>query len=170
MRGFNMKIGVISDTHIPKRAKIIPQAVFSGLQGVDLILHAGDWQDLSVYNLLQTIAPVDGVAGNVDGAEIIQQFGRKKVLKLEGFNIGLIHGDGKGKTTIRRAYDAFVDEQVDIIIFGHSHIPYLKRHEGILLFNPGSATEKRRQDRYSFGIIEIGDELKVKHIYYEQKD
>ena len=165
-----MKIGVISDTHIPKRAKHLPKAMLDGLQGVDLILHAGDWQDLEVYKQLKNIAPVDGVAGNVDGPEIVQRFGRKKIVNIKGYNIGIVHGDGKGKTTLRRAYDTFIHDRVDMILFGHSHIPYHRIHEGILFFNPGSATDKRRQPKYSFGIIELSDKIEAEHFFFEKRD
>ncbi|EGL83809.1 hypothetical protein CathTA2_0625 [Caldalkalibacillus thermarum TA2.A1] len=72
-----MKIGVLSDTHVPKRAKALPAALLEGLKGLDFIIHAGDWQSLEVYDLLSRIAPVDGVAGNVDGEEIVRRFGLK---------------------------------------------------------------------------------------------
>lgn len=137
-----------------------------------MILHAGDWVDEGVVDLFAEWAPVDGVAGNNDGLEIVRRFGRRKVLKLAGYRIGMIHGDG-GRSTPNTAFQAFCDADgkgtVDVILFGHSHIPYLERQGGMLLFNPGSPTDKRRQPRYSFGILHLGTVLKAEHHFYDHK-
>jgi putative phosphoesterase len=164
-----MNIGVISDTHMPKHAKQLPKALIQGLQGVDLIIHAGDWQTLEVYNELIKIAPVDGVAGNVDSAEIVERFGHKKILRFGSFTIGVVHGHGTNKTTEKRVIDAFKNNRVDLIIFGHSHIPLSKDCEGVWLFNPGSPTDKRRQAQFSFGILTLDKDLKARHVYYDDK-
>lgn len=165
-----MKIGVVSDTHMPFRGKQLPRALVEGLQGVDLILHAGDWTSLDAVSQLEAIAPVDGVAGNNDGREFVKRFSRRKVIEVAGVRIGLIHGDeGFGASTEFVAFEAFRDEGVDIIIFGHSHVPHISRKDGILLFNPGSAMDKRWESEYSFGLIEIGDEITARHVYYKDK-
>lgn len=164
-----MRIGVVSDTHIPSRAKRLPPALMEGLQEVDMILHAGDFTSLDVVKELEAIAPLEGVAGNNDGEDILARFGRKKVLELGGFRIGLIHGDGKSKTTERRAWDAFAGQKVDAVIFGHSHAPLLRWHEGVLLFNPGSPTDKRRQPEFSYGILELGKTIAAQHYFYRSK-
>ncbi|CEH29349.1 phosphodiesterase [Aneurinibacillus migulanus] len=164
-----MRIGVVSDTHMPSRAKRLPEALVRGLQGVELILHAGDFTSPEVIVELETIAPIEGVAGNNDGEEIVSRFGRKKVLTYKGFRIGLVHGDGKSKTTERRAQDAFTEDEVDIIVFGHSHTPLMREVEGVLLFNPGSPTDKRRQPQFSYGILELGTEIKAEHYFYDSK-
>ncbi|MCT2537703.1 metallophosphoesterase [Aquibacillus koreensis] len=164
-----MKIVVIADTHIPKRAKKLPKRLLEELKDADLIFHVGDWQTTTVLEELSQYAPVEGVAGNVDPVEIHELFGEKKVFDFEHISIGLTHGDGKSKTTEKRALDHFAFDDVDIIIFGHSHIPVLKVDEGILLFNPGSPTDKRRQAMYSFGVIEIREVVTLKHIFFEDK-
>jgi hypothetical protein len=164
-----MRIGVISDTHMPNRAKRLPQAVAGGLADVDLILHAGDWVSLEAVEMLRQIAPLDGVAGNNDGAEIERRFGRKKLLAVQGFRIGIVHGDGARLTTPERAKAAFAEERPDVIIFGHSHQPYHRVHDGILLFNPGSPTDKRFAPRYSFGILELGAEVTAYHLFFDDK-
>lgn len=164
-----MRIGIISDTHMPTRAKQLPQAVRKGLSGVDMILHAGDWTKLDVVDALEQIAPVDGVAGNNDGEDIVQKFGRKKILTLAGYRIGIVHGDGFKKTTEVRAWEAFSGDKVDIILFGHSHVPFLREHQGVLVFNPGSPTDKRRQPQYSYGILSLGDKAQAQHFYYDDK-
>ncbi|WP_316569920.1 metallophosphoesterase [Neobacillus sp. YIM B06451] len=161
-----MKIVVLSDTHIPKKAKALPDAIIPDLESADLILHAGDWQVPEVYSMLSAFSKVDGVHGNVDGQDVISLFPDKKIIQAGKFTIGLVHGHGTGKTTEKRAIEAFIGEKVDCIIFGHSHIPVHKVTEGILLFNPGSATDKRRQKQFSYGILEVGEKLSAKHVYF----
>ncbi|TLS37570.1 metallophosphoesterase family protein [Pseudalkalibacillus caeni] len=164
-----MKIGVISDTHMPGMAKSLPEPLMQGLKGVDLIIHAGDWKTLDVYNSLSELAPVKGVVGNIDGEEIKAEFPEKQIIQAGPFRIGIIHGHGKKKTTEKRAIEAFEGESVDMIIFGHSHIPLKKEHDGVLLFNPGSPIDKRRQPEYSYGMVTIKDTIEAEHIFYKKK-
>ncbi|MDU0200300.1 MULTISPECIES: metallophosphoesterase [Paenibacillus] len=164
-----MRIGVISDTHLSARVLKLPDALIAGLKGVDLILHAGDWVSEHVVDLVEQIAPCEAVAGNNDGHDIIERFGLKKIVTAGKYRIGLIHGDGFRKTTEERAREAFREEQPDIVIFGHSHIPYHQTVDGIVMFNPGSPTDKRRQPQYSYGIIELSDRILAQHYFYESK-
>lgn len=167
--GTLMKIIVLSDTHIPKKARQLPSRLVKELETADRIIHAGDWQTLAVYEELKQYAPVDGVYGNVDGEEIKQVMPDKKIMTISGFKIGIVHGHGEKKTTEKRALEAF-EEFLDCIIFGHSHIPYVKYAKKTLLFNPGSATDKRKSPFYSFGILTIDDELRTQHIFYSDKE
>ena len=136
-----MKIGVISDTHIPMRAKHIPDQVIEAFQEVDHIIHAGDIVSPEVLNILGNLAPVTAVSGNVDPPQLEQELGYKKIITLKGYRIGVTHGHGAAGTTVDRAVQCFESDNVDCIIFGHSHIPYCERINNVLLFNPGSATE-----------------------------
>lgn len=163
------KIVILSDTHIPARAKQLPKILLGACENADLVIHAGDWQTLDVFFELSAYAETIGVAGNVDPWEIIDRFGKKKVLTVENLKIGIIHGDGTSKTTEQRALEAFSGEGVDLIIFGHSHIPLMKEIDGVTLFNPGSPTDKRRQQKYSFGILEIGEEWKLQHVFFDKE-
>ncbi|CAM3741951.1 metallophosphoesterase family protein [Mesobacillus zeae] len=165
-----MRIAVISDTHIPKRASQLPAKLSSELERVSLIIHAGDWQTLEVYNEIGKYAPVVGVTGNVDSPELGKVLKQKEIVQIEGFTVGVVHGHGKGKSTEKRALDAFFGDQLDCLIYGHSHIPVLKETNGTLLFNPGSPTDKRRQKEYSFGILTIGETLEAEHIYFTEKN
>ncbi|WP_088006691.1 metallophosphoesterase family protein [Indiicoccus explosivorum] len=166
-----MNIVILSDTHIPGRAKKLPSVLAEACGQADLIIHAGDWQTLDVYFELSAYARTEGVAGNVDPWEVIDKFGRQKIVDADGLKIGVIHGDGLRKTTERRALEAFEGEQVDIIVFGHSHIPVSRQEGGITLFNPGSPTDKRRQPRYSFGILEKnGEAWTLDHVFFDSKD
>jgi len=75
-----------------RMAKSLPQALVAEFQNVDLILHLGDWVSMEIYDLLAELAPVEGIAGNNDGMEIIQRFGERKIITLEGVRIGMVHG------------------------------------------------------------------------------
>jgi putative phosphoesterase len=97
------------------------------------------------------------VAGNNDGDELVAQFGRRKVVEFGGLRFGLVHGDqGPGATTPERAAGSFGPDEVDVVLFGHSHIPLVRRLvDGRWLVNPGSPTDKRRQPRYSFALMRV---------------
>jgi putative phosphoesterase len=98
------------------------------------------------------------VAGNNDGPEIVHRYGRRRIVAAAGLRIGLVHGDGNRGTTLGRARAAFTGEELDAIAFGHSHVPYLERHDGVWIVNPGSPTDKRRQQRFSIAVIETDAE------------
>lgn len=167
-----MKIGVVSDTHMPRRGAELPQALIKSFKTCDLILHLGDWTSLEVYEQLSRLAPVDGIAGNNDGAEIIRRFGYQKVLELGSRRIGLIHGHlpNVWKSAEQNARMAFAGKPLDAVLFGHSHKPFIERQDGLLLFNPGSPTDKRREARYSFGLLELGtDGIQARHVFIDSK-
>ncbi len=162
-----MIIGVLSDTHIPTKAKALPSALLSAFEGVDHIIHAGDILNLDVIRQLEGLAPVSAVAGNVDPPETKDRFGEKAMLTFGALRIGVVHGHGKGSSTVSRAFAAFQNDTVNCIVFGHSHIPYHQYHGCILMFNPGSPTDKRRCSHFSFGIIELNDTINARHIYFK---
>ncbi len=165
-----MRIVVLSDTHMPRSAKSLPSPVVKALGTADYILHAGDWTTPAIADMLAKHAPLEGVAGNNDGQELVKQFGYKKLLELGGIRIGIVHGHGVQGTTESRAVDAFRREKVNVILFGHSHIPLYKKRNGMLLFNPGSPTDKRRQSTYSFGVWTIQDGSLEASIHYFKKE
>lgn len=165
-----MIIGIVSDTHLSSRHRDLPTQLWEGLQGVDLILHAGDFCDWWVYEKLSELAPVEAVAGNNDGDEIVERLGLQKIIEVAGKRIGLVHGDGWRGTTPDRAFKTFTSGTVDIIVFGHSHTPLSERRDDILLFNPGSPTDKRREPRYSYGKITIeGDQVSAEHFFFDKE-
>lgn len=163
-----MKITILSDTHLPKKGKGFPDELISDLKVSEYIIHAGDFQTVDTYNRLMEFGEMTGVAGNVDDEELKEILPKKTKLVLNGMKIGIVHGDGSGKTTEKRAEEAFNANPVDLIVFGHSHIPYLRYHQGVVLFNPGSPTDKRRQPMYSHGVLTIEDESKwsIQHKFY----
>lgn len=164
-----MLLGIISDTHMPSMARQLPDGLLRDMEKVDYILHAGDWNSMNVYERLSQLAPVDGVAGNTDGMEIVERFGYQKVLEFQSRKFGIVHGHGMRGSTENNALGAFKGEEVDCIIFGHSHIPLIRNVNGILLLNPGSPTDKRRQPQYSYSIVEIGEQLEAKHVFFDSK-
>lgn len=157
-----MKIGVISDTHIPKAALDLPSAIYKEFVNVDLILHAGDFVEISVLNKLKKLAPVKAVCGNMDMEEIRNILPKKDVIKVKGFKIGIVHGSGPPNGLIKWAKNEFTNG-INVIIFGHSHIPCNERIGKTLFFNPGSPTDTVFAPYNSYGIIETaGDEIKGK--------
>jgi uncharacterized protein len=167
-----MKIVVISDTHMPKASKKLPDRLIAELANADAIIHAGDWTSTTVYPMLTAFAPTYGVAGNNDGQELHKKFGLKKILKFGDFRIGLIHGHGVNKSldTETRALAAFKGKRLHAIIYGHSHKPVMKQLGVTMILNPGSPTDKRRQPQYSFAIIQIVEgKLGAQLVYYDDK-
>ena len=131
-------------------------------------MHCGDITEAFVLNLLAQIAPVVAVAGNNDAPKLHQELGEKTILQAGGARIGIVHGHaGKGRSTPDRAFAAFAGEEVDAILFGHSHVPYKARRDGVLLFNPGSPTDKRMNPAYTYGIVHVVDgKVRANHRFY----
>ncbi len=152
-------IGVISDTHIPARARFIPVELMSVLEDANLILHAGDLVNESVLAKLGALAPVEAVAGNMDSLKLHHQLGYQKIVAAGGFHIGLMHGKGRTREAAYRAYQAFQDShaKVNAVIFGHTHFPILEYHSEVLLLNPGSPVEPRMGSSPSFGRMWVED-------------
>ena len=150
-------IGVISDTHIPHFIKL-PGVIWEHFAGVELIVHAGDLSVLSVIKELETIAPVVAVQGNVEEDEVIRTLPIKREIVVGRYRIGIVHILGDSHTREKIARQQFPNARV--VVYGHSHIPWNEEHEGQLLFNPGSATDRRRQPRCSIGMLYMDDEKK----------
>ena len=119
-------VGIVSDTHFPRFGRALPRALERGLRraGVVRVLHLGDMTDLLAVPLFEAIAPFDAVAGNNDGEAIRERFGRRKVVRVEDVRVGMVHGDGRRGTTTSRALAAFADDEADVVLFGHSHVPW----------------------------------------------
>ena len=154
-----MKIGVISDTHIPHAASKLPDAIYSAFKDADLILHAGDLIEMPVLNELNKLAKTEAVYGNMDGPLIQKLLPAKKIINVGDFKIGLAHGSGAPFNLINKLKNEF-QERVDVIVFGHSHSPVNELRDGILFFNPGSPTDKIFAKYNSYGILTINKEIK----------
>jgi putative phosphoesterase len=146
-------IGVISDTHVPDRARSLPAAALAALAGSDLILHAGDLVQLAVLEPLAAIAPTLAVYGNVDRSEVRRRLTARGLALVGRWRIGLVHGHGEGGRTPDRALAAF--EAVDAVVFGHSHRALCERRDSVLLFNPGSPTDRRWGPFCSVGRLRV---------------
>ena len=151
------RVGVISDTHILQFKKL-PEAIWEHFTGVELIIHAGDLSILSVIDELETIAPVVAVQGNVEEEEVILKLPIKREVVVGHCRIGIVHILGDSHNRVKVAKREFPLARV--VVFGHSHIPWNQDMNGQLLFNPGSATDRRRQPRCSIGILHVDDEVK----------
>jgi len=145
-----LRIGVLADTHVCS-FEDIPRKILDSLSAVDLIIHAGDFTTVEVFNGLKQLGEVKAVQGNMDSAEIKGMLPVKEVVEVGNKRIGITHGSGGSWKMERRVRKIFDREQVDVIVYGHSHQSQNKVIEGVLLFNPGKATA-------SFGILTIGGE------------
>ncbi len=160
-----MKIGVISDTHIPERGKEIPQKILEEFKKVDMIIHAGDLVDLNVLNKLKAVCGnVKAVWGNMDPDEVRKNLPEKEIFQVGKFKVGLMHGYGSPNNLIELLSSIFRDDNVNLIIFGHSHSSVNEERNGILFFNPGSPTDKIFAPYNSYGMIEINDKIEAKII------
>ncbi|WP_261133712.1 metallophosphoesterase family protein [Bacillus sp. Marseille-Q3570] len=162
-----MKILLISDTHLKTSGKSFPEVFLSELEKADLIIHAGDFIHESIYEELLQYAPLKAVYGNVDSGRLCKRLPDKDIFTIGDVTIGVTHGHlGKGKSTPERALRTFDKEQTDIIIFGHSHIPYHEVVDEMVLYNPGSVTAKRFQKQYSYGWLTINETFKIETHYF----
>ncbi|HEY8394386.1 MAG TPA: metallophosphoesterase [Thermaerobacter sp.] len=145
------KILVLSDTHIPGRARSLPPQILEAAARADAIIHAGDLVSLAVLDELALFAPVTAVRGNVDDDEVWRRLPDRALLECGGVRIGVTHGHlGSAATTAGRALAQFAGMAVDVVVFGHSHQPLIECREGVLLVNPGSPTDRRRAPRPTF--------------------
>ena len=151
-----MRIGVISDTHIPERARRLPEKVLQEFKKVDLILHAGDLVELKVLDDLRlSCSQLKAVYGNMDPLEVRGVLAEKEIIKINGYRIGLVHGFGPPARIIESVSSLFKDDAVEAIVFGHSHAPVNEIREGIFYFNPGSPTDRIFAAYNSFGILKL---------------
>lgn len=141
-----MLIGLISDTHIPDRARELPKNVISAFQNVDLILHAGDLTSMEVIDELEKIAPTIAIQGNMDRAAGII-LPNAKVIEAEGIKIGIAHGEVYPRVDTQQLLYLAKQLDADILVTGHSHQPKIEQIDGILLLNPGSPIVPRLADR-----------------------
>jgi putative phosphoesterase len=155
-----MQIGVLADSHL----QIWPQGLLLRVRELfsqaELILHAGDIINLSVLESLPL--PVVAVAGNSDSFLVTSTLPFSRIVELNGFKIGLMHGYGPPEAVPDRVLAHFAASPVDAIVFGHSHVPLLERREGVLMFNPGPLSGLRAAP--SLGLLTLTDEIKAEII------
>jgi len=155
-----MLIAVISDTHLPRGARRLPEACVERIVAADLLLHAGDFSTLDVLLELEAIGPpLLGVHGNVDSAELRGLLPAERVVVAEGARIAMVHDAGPRAGRLERLRARF-GERADLVVFGHSHMPLHERAEdGFQILNAGSPTERRRAPTHTMGLIRVNSGL-----------
>jgi uncharacterized protein len=147
-----VEIAVISDTHMPRGNRRLPDGCIERLRAADLIVHAGDVVELSVLCALRGYGRVVAVYGNVDDAAVRAALPATATVDANGARIALVHDGGAARGRLARLRARFPD--ADAVVFGHSHLPLHQRDEhGFQIFNPGSPTERRRAPARTMGIV-----------------
>lgn len=139
------KLLLLADTHVPKRAKRMPDSVLRAVDEADIVVHSGDWVDVATLDLLTSRSRhLVGVFGNNDGPDLRARLPEIARLRVEGVEVAVIHETGAATRREQRMDLAFPD--ADLLVFGHSHIPWdTTSPSGLRLLNPGSPTDRRRQ-------------------------
>ncbi|CAL9664552.1 metallophosphoesterase family protein [Streptomyces sp. enrichment culture] len=140
-----MRLLLVSDTHLPKRARELPAPLLAEVPRADVVVHAGDWVDTATLDLLESRSRrLVGVYGNNDGPELRARLPEVARADLGGLRFGVVHETGAARGRERRCAARFPD--LDVLVFGHSHIPWdTTADTGLRLLNPGSPTDRRRQ-------------------------
>lgn len=144
------RLVLIADTHLPQRAKGLHSDLWADLEAADVVFHAGDWIAPGLLDELERrCRRVVGVWGNNDGAELRDRLPEVARVEIEGIRFAMTHETGATAGREKRAAEKFPDD--DVLIFGHSHIPWdTTAPNGLRLLNPGSPTDRRRQPVCSY--------------------
>ena len=149
------RLAVISDTHLPRGRRRLPDRCLELLRGADAILHAGDVSTAATLAELRALGPpVHAVHGNVDDPAVVAELPAELVLEVGGARIAMVHDSGAAAGRMARMRRRFPD--ADAVVFGHSHVPLHETGpDGLQIFNPGSPTDRRRQPRHTMGLAEV---------------
>jgi putative phosphoesterase len=141
---------VISDTHLPRGARRLPELCLKRLHAADLILHAGDLTSVVLLEELQALGPrVDAVLGNVDEPALRELLPEERVVDVAGARIGMRHAPDREERLLARFAGC------GAVVFGHTHLPLVEERQGVWLLNPGSPTERRRSPFHSMLVLEV---------------
>lgn len=145
-----MRVLIMSDTHMPRRARDLPEQVWREVDRADVVIHAGDWCDLEGFERLSARARrLVGVHGNNDGPELRARLPETARVTLGGVRFAVVHETGDSRGRERRCERRFGD--CDVVVFGHSHIPWdTVSPSGLRLLNPGSPTDRRRRPHHTY--------------------
>jgi uncharacterized protein len=148
---------LMSDTHLPKRAKQLPAPLLAELPRADVVFHAGDWVDIATLDLLESrSARLVGVHGNNDGPELRARLPEVAYVELGGLRFAVVHETGAAQGREARCAARYPD--ADVLVFGHSHIPWdTTAPGGLRLLNPGSPTDRRRQPHCTYMTATVSD-------------
>jgi uncharacterized protein len=152
-----VRLLLISDTHIPKRARDLPAAVWAEVTAADVVVHAGDWVDVATLDALQARSRrLMGVYGNNDGPVLRRRLPEVARAELAGVRVAVVHETGPAAGREVRCMARFPD--TDLLVFGHSHIPWdTTATTGMRLLNPGSPTDRRRQPYCTYLTTDLDD-------------
>ncbi|WP_345763941.1 metallophosphoesterase family protein [Diaminobutyricibacter sp. McL0608] len=155
--GSPLRIVVMSDTHIPLRARILPDSLWRAVDDADVVVHAGDWVDVATLDALEARSRrLIGVFGNNDGDDLRRRLPEVATAEIGGVRFAVIHETGGAAGRETRMEAAF--PETDILVFGHSHIPWdTTTPGGLRLLNPGSPTDRRREPRRTFLTATVRD-------------
>jgi uncharacterized protein len=149
-------IAVISDTHLPRGRRRLPDPCVERIRAADLLLHAGDVSAPEVLDEIEALGPpVHAVQGNVDAPPLRLRLPEELTIDADGARIAMVHDAGPAKRRLERMRARFPD--ADAVVFGHSHIPLHEERDGFQIFNPGSPTDRRRQPGHTMGIATVED-------------
>ncbi|MFE9621425.1 metallophosphoesterase family protein [Streptomyces sp. NPDC052016] len=150
-----MRLLIMSDTHLPKRAKVLPGPLLDELPRADVVIHAGDWVDAATLDLLEDRSRrLLAVYGNNDGPDLRARLPEVAYADLGGLRFGVVHETGPAQGREVRCAARFPD--LDVLVFGHSHIPWdTTAPGGLRLLNPGSPTDRRRQPHCTYLTAEV---------------
>lgn len=149
-------VAVISDTHMPRGARRLPDSFVERIRHADLLLHAGDFVALEVLRELERIGPpLVGVHGNVDSAELRRLLPAERVVAVDDTRIAIVHDAGPTARRLERLRARYGDV-ADAVVFGHSHLPLHESDaDGFQIFNPGSPTDRRRAPAHTMGLARV---------------
>ena len=148
---------LLADTHVPARARDLPPQVWAEVDRADVVVHAGDWTDVDLVDrlaarLVTRGAALLGCCGNNDGPAVRARLPEVARAEIEGLRVAVVHETGQASGRERRMDAAYPD--VDVLVFGHSHIPWdTVTPQGMRLLNPGSPTDRRRQPACTYAVV-----------------
>jgi putative phosphoesterase len=150
-----MRLVLTADTHLPRRARDLPAALWSAIDRADVVMHAGDWVEPELLDTLESRARrLIGVYGNNDGPRLRDRLPEVARAELDGLRVAVVHETGPRARREQRCAARFPDR--DLLVFGHSHIPWdTEAPGGLRLLNPGSPTDRRRQPYATFMTADV---------------
>ncbi len=150
------RVVVLADTHLPRRARDLPPQVWDAVGRAELVVHAGDWVDVATLDRLESRSRrLLACWGNNDGTELRARLPEVARATVEGVRVAVVHETGGRQGRERRMRAAYPD--TDLLVFGHSHIPWDTTHEGLRLLNPGSPTDRRREPSCTYVTLRLAD-------------